>query len=60
MNFKNVRIWDGNSTREFLDSIGLKDRYKIIIFISFTKNHVKLFDKITLFLTKLKHNMFYF
>jgi len=23
---KNVRIWDGNSTREFLDSIGLKDR----------------------------------
>jgi len=23
---KNVRIWDGNSTREYLDSIGLKDR----------------------------------
>jgi len=23
---KNVRIWDGNSTREFLDSIGLTDR----------------------------------
>jgi len=23
---KNVRIWDGNSSREFLDSIGLKDR----------------------------------
>jgi len=23
---KNVRIWDGNSSREYLDSIGLKDR----------------------------------
>eukprot|EP00088_Acartia_fossae_P040793 TRINITY_DN4252_c0_g1_i1.p1 TRINITY_DN4252_c0_g1~~TRINITY_DN4252_c0_g1_i1.p1 ORF type:complete len:324 (+),score=61.89 TRINITY_DN4252_c0_g1_i1:38-1009(+) len=23
---KNVHIWDGNSTREYLDSIGLKDR----------------------------------
>lgn len=23
---KNVRIWDGNSTREFLDKSGFKDR----------------------------------
>jgi len=23
---KDVRIWDGNSSREYLDSLGLKDR----------------------------------
>ncbi len=23
---KDIRIWDGNSSREYLDSIGLKDR----------------------------------
>lgn len=23
---KDVRIWDGNSSREFLDSLGFKDR----------------------------------
>ena len=25
---KGIHIWDGNSSREYLDSIGLKDRYK--------------------------------
>jgi thymidylate synthase len=25
LQYKNIHIWDGNSTREFLDSVGLKD-----------------------------------
>lgn len=29
---KDVRIWDGNSSREFLDSLGLKDREEGAIF----------------------------
>ena len=36
---KDIRIWDGNSSREFLDSLGLKDREEGIIVLFAYKNN---------------------
>lgn len=49
---KNVRIWDANSTREYLDSIGLTERvegiFKVNLFI-FYQYKVSLLDKLQFF-----------
>lgn len=38
LNKKGVTIWDGNSSREFLDSLGLKDREEgKNIFVKYSK-----------------------
>jgi thymidylate synthase len=36
---KDIHIWDGNSSREFLDSLGLKDREEGIIVLFAYKNN---------------------